>query len=206
MAEKPKNPTVSTNQQNKNSFGLILKIMAVVVALVMLVGLGFAAGVYLKLIDPNKLVSDMNLSQHPVITKLFPKTNFEPVELEDSSIPDKPENTVKNVTELPSQTSTTQSTRQLTNSNTITKEEIEKQERIKKQEEAKRISKLARLYSEMKPDEAAAIMKELDDNNVLAIFSKMEDGQVAKILAVFDSKRAARLTEDMLKGPAKPAI
>jgi flagellar motility protein MotE (MotC chaperone) len=69
-----------------------------------------------------------------------------------------------------------------------------------KQDEAKRISRLARLYGEMKADEAVPIINQLDDSTVLAIFGKMEDGQVAKILAQLDARRAARLTQNMLKG------
>ena len=70
------------------------------------------------------------------------------------------------------------------------------------QEENKRIGRLARLYGGMKPDEAVGILNRLDDAEVLAIMGKMEEDQVSKILPLFDSSRAARLTQSMMR-PAK---
>jgi flagellar protein FlbB len=61
-------------------------------------------------------------------------------------------------------------------------------------EEAKNISRLARLYANMKPEEAAPILKELDDDLIVSILRKMEDEQAAKILAALEAERAASLT------------
>jgi hypothetical protein len=201
MAEKPKIPIVSPNQSPQPKSGLVIKIIAIAVALLVLIGIGFAAGIYLKLIDVEKLAGDMNLAQYPVIGGFFPKTNFETVELEDGDSSQSadlvnPKQAVKPAPILPGP--------QPANPNMITKEDLEKQAKLKQQEEAKRISKLARLYSGMKPEEAISIMKELDDPIVLSIFSKMEEEQVSKIMALFDPRRAARLTQDMIKGQQQP--
>ncbi len=64
----------------------------------------------------------------------------------------------------------------------------------------KTIAKLSRLYSSMKPEEAVAIMKHLDDQTIILILSKMEEDQAAKILASFNTDQAARLTQKMIKG------
>ena len=82
--------------------------------------------------------------------------------------------------------------------------QLEKEKMLKKQqqEENKRIGRLARLYGGMKPDEAVGILNRLDDAEVLAIMGKMEEEQVSKILPLFDSSRAARLTQSMMR-PAK---
>ncbi len=86
----------------------------------------------------------------------------------------------------------------------LTKAEIEKQMKAKQAEERKRISKLARLYNEMKPQEAADVMDSLDDDMAIAILQRMDESQAAKILAKFDPDKSARLTKIMYIGvPAK---
>ena len=50
--------------------------------------------------------------------------------------------------------------------------------------------------------EVVGILNRLDDTEVLAIMGKMEEEQVSKILPLFDSSRAARLTQSMMR-PAK---
>ena len=77
--------------------------------------------------------------------------------------------------------------------------DIDKQIKERQQEEAKRYARLARVYGSMKPEEAAAIIKELDDATVIKIFAKMDDDQVAKIMALLDAPRAARLSNLMLE-------
>lgn len=202
MAEKPKTSLINAKQPQSKS-GIILKIMAIVVSVLILIIFGFAVGVYLKFIDVQKLATDMNLVQYPVINKILPKTNFDPVEIEEAGV-NAQVAPVKSNQSYPNQSTAVLQEPQSSNPNIITKDDLEKQAKIKQQEEAKRISKLARLYAGMKPDEAIAIMKELDDPVIIAIFSKMEEEQVSKILALFDSKRAARLSQDMLKGQAQP--
>lgn len=197
MAEKPTKKLVDKQSPQPKSSSLFFKGLAVIVALLILIGTGFTAGVYLKLIDVEKLARDLNLAQYPVIAALMPKTNFEPVELAEDDVSVQPE-----TRQSPQSVSAPQSVDD--NSNLITQDDLAKQAKLKQQEDAKRISKLARLYGGMKPAEAVSIMQELNDNAVLAILGKMEEEQAAKIIALFDAKRAARLTEDMLKGQVRP--
>lgn len=71
-----------------------------------------------------------------------------------------------------------------------------------KAEEAKNISRLARLYASMKPEEAEPIMRELDDELAVTILKKMEDEQAAGILIAMEPQRAAKLTR-LLAGKQK---
>jgi len=219
MAEKPKTPAVKPKQTTsvattnapeaeapKSKISVVFKVLSILVALCILIAIGFAAGVYLKVIDIEKITKDANLSQYPVVARFFPKTNFEPVELEEDAavaqrgLPGDPKQVQSpSVSMLP--------TPQPSGPTVITKEEVEKQAKIKQQEENKRISKLARLYGGMKPEAAVAIIKELDDPTVISIFGKMEEEQVSKILALIDSSRAARISQEMLRGqPQVPRL
>lgn len=189
LAEKPVIPP-------KKSSRLFFKIGIVVLVLLILGGIGFAAGVYLKLVDLQGMGSNWKLYDYPIIGQYFtkPQTNFEPVDLE--GLPS--ENQV-----LGTQTADPALTLAPVAPIPVDPEK-EKQEQLAKiklqKEENKRISKMARLYGEMKPEEAVGILNKMDDATVIAILSKMEDDQVAKIMALMDSSRAARLTQSMMRG------
>jgi flagellar protein FlbB len=180
----------------KKRFRFLLKITAALLVLLILAGSAVAAGVYFKLIDVAGLSAKYKLHEYPVIGKYFsqPLTNFETVEdlPPDKSVDKPPAAGVAQAAPAPAPP-------------VATPEEIKANLAKAKLEETKRISRLARLYGEMKPDEAVPIMNQLDEATVLAIFAKMEDSQVAKILAQFDAKKSARLTQEMLKGkPNQP--
>ncbi len=64
---------------------------------------------------------------------------------------------------------------------------------------AKVYGKLAKLYSAMKAEEAAAVFNNLEDEQVILILSRMEDDAAAKILSTLEPKKAARLTQAMIK-------
>jgi hypothetical protein len=199
MAEKKKSPATAPVAGKPKKSGILLKLFLVFFLLLLLAGGGFAAGVYLKFIDIPQIAQQYKLYDYPVIGqivgKYFPKTatNFETVEL-----PPETEPVAQQPVQLPPEKPETPA---------ATAPDKDKVALDAKKDETKRISRLARLYGEMKPDEAVPILNQLDDATVLAILGKMEDGQVAKILSQFDPKRSARLTEDMLKGPKPiPAI
>lgn len=173
--------------------GGILKIVLILLLLLILAAASFAVGIYLKFIDVQEMTDRWKLNEYPIVGQFFPqpKTNFEPVELGQQNplvIPSSP--TVPSF----------QPDSILPKKEKIDDIELQKQAKLKQQEEAKRISKIARLYGAMKPDEAVAILNKMDDDTVLLILSKMEDEQVAKILALFDARRAAVLSQSMLRG------
>ena len=69
--------------------------------------------------------------------------------------------------------------------------------------ERKRVSKLARLYNEMKPEDAASILDALDDDTAIAILQRMDEGQASQVLAKFDADKSARITKIMYSGVTK---
>lgn len=189
-------------QQPKKSKRRFFKVLLVLFLILLLAIAAFAGGIYLKFIDMSVIADRLKLHDNPVIGKYFPppKTNFETVELpEDNTMAQAP----GILQPQPPQTlQPTVPVDPLTEQKKLDPAEILKQEKLRQQEEAKRISKLARLYGGMKPDEAVAIMNQLDDQTVLTIFAKMEEEQVSKIMALMEARRAAALTQGMMR--AKP--
>ena len=82
----------------------------------------------------------------------------------------------------------------------LTQEEIEKKQKEEEAAERKRVSKLAKLYNEMKPEAAADIMTDLDDEIAVAVLQKMDESQAAKVLASLDPVHSARLTRSIYTG------
>lgn len=175
-----------------------LSTLLILFLLISILGAGFATGVFLNIIDIQKLGQTYKLYDYPLIGKYFtkPQVNFETIPLDEQA----PQALPATDASAPVLTAPPPAAEK----KEAEKVDLEREIKIKQQEEQKRISKLARLYGAMKPDEAVAIMNQLDDDMVLAIFSRMEEEQVAKILALLDAKRAARLTQEMLK--AKPTV
>ena len=60
-------------------------------------------------------------------------------------------------------------------------------------------SKLSKLYGAMKPEEAAAVFNNLEDEQVIMILVRMEEEAASKVLATIEPKKAARLTQAMIK-------
>ncbi len=189
------NPKPGEKPARKKRSGFLLKAMLALLVLVMLAGGALTTAVYFKFVDPEALAAQYKLNELPLVGRYLPKppaVNFTPVELP-------PEEAAKDKPAQPAAAATAQAAPAPVPA-AATAEEVKALQAKAKQEEAKRISRLARLYGEMKPDEAIPILNQLDDPTVLAIFGKMEDGQVAKLLAQLDARRAARLSESMLKG------
>lgn len=209
MANKTKSDTKAKKtdgKANKNEQPLekpkkkggIFKIILILLILLILAGTGFAAGIYLKFIDVQALGQKWKLNEYPVIGQYFsePKTNFETVELEQQS----PLVTPPGLTGVLTVAPIVQPEAMLPEKRVIDDAELQKQAKIKQQEEAKRISKVAKLYDAMAPEEAAPILNKMDDETVLLILSKMQGEQVAKIMPLFDARRAAILSQSMLRG------
>lgn len=204
MAEKktskPSTDKKEPPKQPKRKRNLIKVLLAIFVLFLLAAGLGYA-GVYFKFIDVPQLAERYKLYDYPVLNRYFhkPATNFEMVDIEETA----KDTTPAAATATPQVPATAAAPTAQPAAKPLTSPTAapDKDQLAKlKQEEAKRISKLARLYGEMKPDEAVPILNQLDDPTVISILNKMEDDQVAKILSQMDSKRAARLTQDMLKG------
>ncbi|WP_188128191.1 MotE family protein [Propionispora hippei] len=186
--------------QKKKRFVGVFKLIAMFLVLLMLASAAFAAGVYFKIFDLQHIASQWGLDKYPLIGHYFeqPKTNFETVDEEQASSEQPPVTPQEPVKEPQPDSQNTQSAATVDPAKTLL--DKEKLEKARQQEEAKRAGKLARFYGNMKPDEAAAIMKQLDDSTIIAILNKMEEDQAAQVLAKFDAQRAANLTDQMFKG------
>ena len=84
-------------------------------------------------------------------------------------------------------------------------ENEEKQQKERETAEKKRITKLARLYNDMKPADAAKVMESLDINLCIAILQRMDEGNAAKVLTEFEPDRAAQITQIMYEGAPRRA-
>lgn len=197
MAQKEKKREDNSINEGKKSSLNIFKIIAIILVLLMLSAVGFAVGVYLKLIDIPGMAEKWKLYDYPVIGQYFtkPQMNFEPVPIDDQQEPQ-----VMTPSASPPVSATLPALQQANPALVISDIEKEKLAKQKQQEDNKRISKLARLYGAMKAEDAVTVLNKLNDSDVLAILNKMEEDQVSKIMSLMEATRAARLTEIMLKG------
>ncbi len=58
---------------------------------------------------------------------------------------------------------------------------------------------IAKTLSSLKPKEMAKIVSNLDDHTVILIYSQMSNSARSQLMAALDSRRAARITQRMLK-------
>ena len=77
----------------------------------------------------------------------------------------------------------------------ISRKEIEAQMAAREAAEKKRISKLARIYENMKPEEAAQALDGVEMDTVVLILQKMTEDSAAQVLAKMEPIQAARLTQ-----------
>lgn len=166
----------------------ILKLIIMLILLAVLVVGGFALGIYLRLFDTQAANEKLGLYNLPIIGQYFVKPAPTQDEMENMPVEnDKPDDKDKKDTKKV----------------TISKKEIEQQMKEREAAEKKRVSKLARLYNEMKPRDAAEAMDSLDDDLVIAILQRMDEGNAAKVLSEFQPAKTARLTQIMYEGTKK---
>lgn len=166
----------------------ILKLIIMLILLAVLIAGGFALGIYLRLFDTQAANEKLGLYNLPIIGQYFVKPAPTQDEMENMPVEnDKPDDKDKKDTKKV----------------TISKKEIEQQMKEREAAEKKRVSKLARLYNEMKPRDAAEAMDSLDDDLVIAILQRMDEGNAAKVLSEFQPAKTARLTQLMYEGTKK---
>ena len=82
----------------------------------------------------------------------------------------------------------------------IDKKAIDEQRKEREAAEKKRVTRLARIYESMKPEEAAKALVSVDWDTTVLIFQRMSEESVAAILATMDPDQAAQLTEMLFTG------
>ena len=82
----------------------------------------------------------------------------------------------------------------------VDKKAIEEQRAKREAEEKKRVTRLARIYENMKPQEAANALVNVDWDTTVLILQRMNEDAVAQILAKREPEAAAQLTEMLYAG------
>lgn len=82
----------------------------------------------------------------------------------------------------------------------ISQKDLEAQIAAREAAEKKRISKLARIYDNMKPEEAAKALDSVSLDTVVLILQKMDESNAGKVLAKMESSQAAQITQMLMDG------
>ena len=82
----------------------------------------------------------------------------------------------------------------------IDRKAIEAQRAQREAEEKKRVTRLARIYESMKPEEAANALINVDWDTTVLILQRMSEDSVAQVLAKMEPEIAAQLTEMLYTG------
>lgn len=82
----------------------------------------------------------------------------------------------------------------------VSQKEIEEQMKAREAAEKKRISKLARIYDNMKPEEAAKALEDVSLDTVVLILQKMDESNAGQVIAKMESSKAARVTQMLFDG------
>lgn len=81
-------------------------------------------------------------------------------------------------------------------------QEIEAQQRILGDDQERSAVRLAKMYENMKPAQAAPILSALEMKIVLDILGRMKEREAARILAKMDAGLAARISTELSSGGA----
>ena len=174
---------------------VLLKRAGMGLLLVTLVIGGFFLGIYLKILDGDEMNKKLGLYDMPIIGQYFVR----PTPEDGSTVPDSAAEKAKQEQAQAKKAADDKKSKPVK----LTKEEIEKLTQQRQAEEKKRVSKLARLYNEMKPEEAAKIMENMESDIVIAIFQRMDESQVSQIMANFNAGKAASISKLMYVGVPK---
>ncbi len=82
----------------------------------------------------------------------------------------------------------------------VSQKDLEEQAKVREAAEKKRISKLARIYDNMKPEEAAKALDNVNIDTVVLILQKMDESNAGKVLAKMESRQAAQITQMLMDG------
>lgn len=226
MAKKPNEPAEETTEQMevaeestlRRVGKRLLHFLGILLALGVIVAAGFFAGIYLRLFDVYEANEQLDRHALPFVSEYIvepikkipgafdeyifqpasravdeklssPPPDAQPAEGEKKPEEDKKDDSPKPITK-----------EEESKPIVLSKEEIEKQQKEAEAAERKRVSKLAKLYNEMKPEAAADIMTDLDDEIAVAVLQKMDESQAAKVLASLDPGHSARLTRSIYTG------
>lgn len=182
----------------------------------LLVTVGFFIGVYLKMVDLDKLNNEHKIYDWPIVGEYFVKLPWEryaeyrakkeeedrlAAEAEAQRIAEEEAKRLEEEKKAEAEAKKeAEAEAKKSKALVVSNEKIDKERQERAAAEKKRIAKLARLYTDMKPEEAAKIVDNLQDDVAVAILQRMEEGVSAKILAKLDPMKAARFSNIIFVG------
>ena len=186
--------------------GKIFKFLLFIFMLLILAVGGFIAGVYFQVIDSEQTqqVNEvLKLWKMPVIGEFFEKPEGY-VEEEEEVVVEQEDKSKTETANLPgnnlSAKAEIKSEKKKSKDVTVSQKEIEKQMQEREAAEKKRVSKLARIYGNMKAEEAAEALGYVDADTAVLIMQKMDEDAAGKILAKMDPTLAAQITQMLYEG------
>ena len=78
--------------------------------------------------------------------------------------------------------------------------EIEDKQRVLGEDQERSVVRLAKMYENMKPGQAAPILSNLEMTTILDIMHRMKEREAARILANMDAELAARISTELSTG------
>ncbi len=191
----------------KSSFVSKIKtfLILIFVLLILLIG-GIAGGIFAGVITEEHIGmanEKLGLYKLPVVGEYFDVPEGVVWPPPEEEVTEEEENKEKLAQGTPGQSSAkaeTKGEQKQSKDVKIDKKDIEEQMRQRQSAEKKRISKLARIYNGMKPEEAANAFASLDLDTAVLILQKMDEDAVAKVLAKMDPGMAAQVTQMLFEG------
>ena len=192
-------------KKNGGIVGKIVKFFLFLLLLLILAVGGFAAGVYFKLIDAEQtqeINEVLGLYKLPVVGEFFDKPEGVEDEETETMQPDVNTANIESVANGGNQSAGASAgdNRSRSRDVRVSQKDIEKMAQEREAAEKKRISKLARIYNNMKAEEAAQALGNLDYDTAILILQKMDEGAVGQILAKMDPSQAAQITQLLFEG------
>ena len=199
LAEKKKESSIFSKIRN---FFILLIVLAVLI-----IG-GFAAAVKYDVISTENVAmlnKELGLYRLPIVGngKYFEvpeDVEWPPPEEKDES-ENKPDGKTPEVTAKTEQTVTEKPKRdEKVKEVKIDKKAIDEQRAQREAEEKKRVTRLARIYESMKPEDAANALINVDWDTTVLILQRMNEDSVAQVLAKMEPEVAAQITEMLFAG------
>lgn len=180
------------------------KLLIILLILLILLG-GFFGGIYLRILDIDKINQSLHLYDWPVIGANFKKpdaaaTTGKTQKVDVAGTDKGAQSTGQTAPDAVGQKTAIEQSKPVI----LTKKQLDEQKKAREDEVKKRISKISRIYTQMDPKKAAAILVNLDNNTIAVILQKMPDNTSAKIMENMDSARSAQLTKTLYNGVVQP--
>ena len=186
--------------------GKIVKFLLFIFTLLILAVGGFIAGVYFQVIDSEQTqqVNEvLKLWKLPVVGEFFEKPEGY-VEEEEEVVVEQEDKSKMETANLPGNNLSAKAEikpeKKKSKEVKVSQKDIEKQMQEREAAEKKRISKLARIYGNMKAEEAAEALGYVEADTAVLIMQKMDEDAAGKILAKMDPSLAAQITQMLYEG------